>query len=500
MVLIALLGTWSVLLATSRGAGISPDSTVYIGMARHWLNRVGFTFVEGAPGDVPPLYPLTLASTGIITGDPATAAPWLNASLFGANLLLVGRVLRQLLGAESWLSLVGAGLMLATVDMLTIHAMAWSEPIFLFFGLSGLVLTATYLRMPRRWTLVLAALAIGASALARYVGLAFVLTGVMAIVFVDPRPRYRKLAALAFFAALATGPLAVWMLYRPTASKLVFHPPSAEYWRSGLETVSAWLIPNELPIPGPARGIVVLLALSGILALMLIAWRNRAPLPLRARNNPGDSKLAILLALFVPGYLTTMLVAKFLFRGDIPLDLRLLAPLFVPALALTLVAFHRALTRARERSAFGIALVVIVCVWVLIRSYAAVAWVMGAQTEGLGYSSWTWQQSEILSEVRGLPEGTKIYSNGSDAIYYIAAKPASRLPDKFDGMNLIVNDDYAAAISRVRTRLAQGNAVIVYLNNFPERWFQPSEADLKRDLPLRLVVTRQDGAIYEFAP
>lgn len=499
LILCACAGTALVLDATARGVGVSPDSTVYIGMARNWLSRLGFNLVPGTGGDVMPIFPALLAIGGIPTGDPAIAARWLNALFFAGNIVLVGILLRQLLPGAFLAPLLGACLMLSAVDMLTIHAMAWTEPAFLFFASSALLLLARYLERPTLARLVLASVAVAAALLTRYIGLALLATGIIALLVYGPDSRREKARAVSVLTVIAGLPFALRILYRPSASRLVLHPPTSDYFGMGWNTIVAWIVPGELPMNDLARQILAVGIASVVAIGALVAWR------LLARDGLVDSRqplmLSRLLVLFLPWYAVSLLVAKFLFRGSIPLDSRLLAPVFVVALVLLISSLHRLIfSVTRWQRVFQSGYTVLAVGLVLIYLYAGVTWVRQAQSEGLGYASRDWQESEIISRVKELPEGTRIYSNGSDAIYYLTGRRAIRIPAKFSGMNLIANSTYQLEMRNVAARLVEGDAVVVYMQNFPERWYQPTEQELRQELALVQIIRARDGAIYRAAP
>ena len=66
--------------------------------------------------------------------DPLSAARWLNAVLFGANILLIGLILVQVTDNSFWLPVIGSFLVLTSGSMLTNHSMAWTEPLFIFLA------------------------------------------------------------------------------------------------------------------------------------------------------------------------------------------------------------------------------------------------------------------------------------------------------------------------------------------------------------------------------
>ena len=107
LILCGLTGGISVLYAMNYGVGVSADSTGYIGVAREWLSRLGFSFYGGPGADFPPLYSALLALGSLITReDPLETARWMNALVFTINIVGVGLILRRLcpgrLGYRCW--------------------------------------------------------------------------------------------------------------------------------------------------------------------------------------------------------------------------------------------------------------------------------------------------------------------------------------------------------------------------------------------------------------
>ena len=87
---LALLGVGLALAASRHGVGASPDSVVYIGVARNLLAGRGLTEPFGALVDTPltrypPLYPALLAAGGPLGLDPLATARWISALLFGVR-------------------------------------------------------------------------------------------------------------------------------------------------------------------------------------------------------------------------------------------------------------------------------------------------------------------------------------------------------------------------------------------------------------------------------
>lgn len=498
LVAIALVGVIFVLRATTLGVGVSPDSTAYISMARGMLIRFGFSFVLQASDDFPPFYPALLAAGGAVTGDPATAARWINALLFGGNILLIGWILKQILRQSFWAPLVGAGLMLTSVSIVMIHAMAWSEPAFLFLGMSGLIALARYVeRLERRWLLVSAG-AIGLAAMDRYVGISLVVTGISVLLLLTPGSLRRKLGSAVVFAAIAFLPLSAWLTYRPTRRMLTFQVPLQDYFQSGIDTLSLWIVQGTNPFLAAARpwiivGLAILLALG-----VWYVWRRKTrqlpPQVLLARV----PSLFYIVTLFLVLYPLAHLAAKVFFSPSISLHARALSPVFVSGV-IFFVSLASTILHSIRPGSLVLRIAAAALTLAIISSTFNNAWryVQRIRVEGLGYNSIAWHASPTIARIRTLPPDLAIYSNGSDAIYFLTGRIVHRTPDLVDKMNMIDNQTFLAEMKKVRDNLAAGRAVIVYMNNFPDRWYQPSEQDLMSVLPLHLIAREADGAMFQ---
>ena len=84
----------SLAFATRLGAGISPDSTVYVDAANNLKMGRGLS-VQSGPDEFtplthfPPLFPALLALLGSLGFDASSGARWLNVLLFGGNIFLL---------------------------------------------------------------------------------------------------------------------------------------------------------------------------------------------------------------------------------------------------------------------------------------------------------------------------------------------------------------------------------------------------------------------------
>ena len=128
----------------------------------------------------PPFYPLALSGVGLLVKDMVAGARWLNILLFGATIVLIGWFFYRAT-ARPWLAAILSGVLATSPVILGVQVWAMSESIFLFLGFAGLFALLGYFDRPRKRILVASAVLCGLAFLTRYIGVAFVGTGVLAL-------------------------------------------------------------------------------------------------------------------------------------------------------------------------------------------------------------------------------------------------------------------------------------------------------------------------------
>ena len=135
--LLAVLGAFLIFRATPDGLGLSDDSIAYIAGARSLLAGQGYreAWLEtnGFVTHFPPAFSGTLAFIGLTGADPLNSAHLLNTLLFGVNAALLG-LLGWRMTKSSVAGIVLAALFIVNDSLLRVHAVAMSEPLFLFFS------------------------------------------------------------------------------------------------------------------------------------------------------------------------------------------------------------------------------------------------------------------------------------------------------------------------------------------------------------------------------
>lgn len=486
LVLLAIGALNLINIATPWGIGASPDSVAYIRQARV-LSEGGS--VLGMGTQWPPLYPLILAGTAAISGDPYLGARWLHALLFCVNVALFGVLLLRTTESR-WIAVGGVLLLVSARPILTVHAFAWSEPAFLLLVMLSLALLAVHLSGPRPSVLALAAILTGLACLTRYAGMPLMLVGATLLLF-RRAPVFKKpLAEATLFVGVALALPAAWfagvLAAGGSASRaLAFHPLGrAQLWQA-VFTVTGWL---HAPATTPGAVRLLLLGLLLLAGGAVLFWRRRTLLAPTWR-----AAFMRLLLLFVLCYLGFLALSISFLDANTPLDDRILAPVYVTGLFLAMAGAGR-LAQTANRPLLRRAVSVTLGLFLIVQLATAASWLREQRSTGLGYSSPVWLQSATLEAVRALPTDVDIFSNAPEAINLLAGREALSLPRKNAAMLGERNAGYEDDIAALQQALETG-AVLVYFDAVANRPVV-SLPELEERMSLTVADRLPDGALY----
>jgi len=517
ILVIALIGVLVMLRATGLGIGISPDSVIYLDAGRNLAQGRGLIAITGRSIEssplthYPPLYPASLALISKTGVTLETAARWLNAILFGTNIFLVGLALMFCARNSFWLPVLGAFLTLTAPDILASHSVALTEPLYVALTLGGVLLLASYLQNGGRRLLLMAAILIAASCLTRYVGLATIGAGAIALLILERsnnKPgrfalsfrnesfRRRVVDALIFVAAccLSMAVLAIRNALKSGAAsdrELVFHPVKSQQIVAAFSTMAQWLLVGKVRVD--LRFIAFIIQILVMAGLTIFVMSKR-----RAHQNDGreaGSKLPHVLIIFIAAYLILWLVTMTFLEADDVLDSRSLLPVHFAALVLGLWLTRQLYDRALKAGPIRISFLVLALLLAGSYTFRGARWLKLVKADGQGYASRSWRESPTMAEIRKLPAAIPVYTNAIDAVYYLSGRRALDLPPRIIRGTGRPNQQYENDVERMKTDIQAHNGVLVYFHAFPERWVLPSESELRSRLPFE-VVTLSDGSIF----
>lgn len=477
LALIALAAGSLILLATRDGVSVGPDDAVYAGVARsiaagHGPNVPFHMYPLGdvsigtpppgqsTPKPTPlviyaPLQPHVLA----IGGDHPVGTAQVEAVIFAIiTSLLVGVIVLSATG-ELWAA-AAAQLIIAFALATGPVSGPGTEAFSLVLTLGAFAALLRHLDRPRRLFLLTAAALIGVATMQRFANGGLIVWAVIAL-------RHRRRDA-ALLLAVSSAPLAAWFTYERLTGASTGHSFGLHVVtntaRAAGRAIASWVMPSDTPLP-----IAILGACAVVIVVGLVVGRSRLP-------------AARVLLLFAIVQIVILEIAVTFVDAGVNLEPRELIPVFV-AVVLAMACAVGQYPAARTVTLVATSLFVLGGVVTLVNPAHI-------------YAKASWKHDRVLADVRAMPKNTVIYTNAPDAVYLLAHRAVSSVPETRDFSTLEANKQFTAQIEEIRSTLETRGGYLVYIRGLHRDDFLPTEARLEELLPLHLVRNEPDGAIY----
>lgn len=458
--------------ALPHGPGLSPDSTVYLESADNFIRGNGFFSRSRPLTRFPFFYPFLLSTAEIFGMDVFAFSRVLHSLLMGANTILLGVLVFRMTGGALIPAVLSGGLFLSSGPVFAIHAMAWSEPPFLFLMLLGLIALRPYLRSGARGYFVAASLLFSLAALTRYAGV--VLVGGLIVAAWMPVGMSRNRRVVDAGLALGTWliPFGLWILRNLVHSgetvdrKLSLLPVGFSDLRQFFSNLLGFILPETLPVW--FRMIILLILAGCVIYLYWVLAQRSGFAPGRViRSTP---MLHVILVVAV-GYVALLAFSVSFLSANIPLDHRILVPLFV----LVLIAIP-GMTQARHRDrkifVWAAGLLILTNMWTTPKTVSKIA------RNGAGYSSVGWQNSELIDSARRLEPSTELYSNRAGAVWFWTRRTTLAMPQMTDTQSGTLNRRFDSEMDRIGSEIKEGRAAVLYFTNERPRWHEADSTQI----------------------
>lgn len=474
LLLISLIGLVLVLQATPEGAGLSDDSIAYIAGARSMVAGNGYREAWLASNQpvthFPPAFPAVLASFGVLGIDPLNAARYVNAFLFFLTAGLLGILVWRMTPSLT-AGLVIAGFFVLCSDLLQVHAVAMSEPLFIFVSLLSFWMFDLYFERDHHWLwLIACATLVGIAYLTRYSGIALIATFVVAL-FILHKSWKQRFTSIGIFIA-GTLP---WILGWTIRNRLVadsatnrtfsWHPLTSENLNIGLQTVADALIPirpwrNEILKQPFIIELLIILILGAVLVWLAVrAWKSfsEPQQPSKGEGSALHSRevISFTTGLYLFAYLASIIASMLMFDAATKFRLRILAPTFVSLLILLIYAGVSLRNKNRPL------VVVLTLVFLAFSAYKQVNTITEWSKGGLGYASFKWYDSKAMDFLNELPEAIHIYTDEPAAVYLYTGRGNYVLPDRYDSATALPREGFENSLTQMRKEILEGKAVLV---------------------------------------
>jgi hypothetical protein len=491
-ILAVMTMAWLLYASQPWGLGVSHDSIFYLSSAESLSNGDGLSWIAGG-GELkplthfPPLYPSILSALEALLGNFQTAAKFLATAFFAANVILVSISIYQL-SSSTLLSIIGGGLALSSPILLDIHLETMTEPQFLTFALLSLLSMGMYLKTRDPRTFVFSAVLASLAFLTRYIGVCLVLTGMGSILLWSPeRRRWRDTL---IFGALSTLPNLLWYIRNfsqtgtLTNRVIGFHWITKDQLSQAVSSISTWLFP-VLPSD---RFRIILIGSLLVAGIALVYARRNWFRPLETEEGSGASTFRVF-TFFGIAYVLLLFVSLTFFDASTPLTNRILSPLYL----LALIVLVSTLQSVRGRRSMIIMAMVIGLVGVSY-VYRSVEIVASSRSEGRGFNSKNWKNSDTMLEVIKFDPNSIIYSNEAFPIWFLSRIPAYWIPEKTDPVKALPRSDFENQMAIMRERLKGEDSALVLFHPETLRLGMPSYEEIS--FGLTSIYTVEDGEIF----
>jgi hypothetical protein len=420
----------------------------------------------------------------------------LAALAFGCNIFGAAWVVHRYTKSV-WVSLFGGIFLLFSPILLDVHWMAMSEPAYLVLQLATLAALARYLAEQKKWALVAAAVLAGLAYLTRYVGIALIGAGGVALLFLGQRSFRQKLKDALLFGLISVLPILLWYLRNwlltgsMTNRAAFFHLPTFAQIQRGLITLSLWYFPAT--VPGSVR--ILLFALGmGALLIVFVGWFRRSnPFSAQAFTADRPFQFVFLLTLYVACYLAFLFASLTFFDASTRLNIRILSPCYSLAVVWALIVLWYGLL-GRQRAWLRIGIFVLALGLISLNLGRALVNAADMRINGSGFTGKSWQTSETITSLAELPPGTVIFSNRAFPIYFITGRPSNSIPERVDVVKGQSNQDYDLQIAAMRETILERDGALVIFDSTNETGVYPPLDQLIQGLTLWRDTA--DGAVY----
>ena len=484
----ACFSSFLLLKATTWGIGLTTDSIAYIEGARSILRNQNFSDLSS---HYPPLYFFLISLSSIFSSDILLSTKWLQIFTIFLHTCIIGYIIFQETQYELIWALLGMFVFSTSTTVLQIHSMAWSEASFCIFSLLGLYYLSKYQQIGTevRW-LFYAGVLVAMAFLTRYSGVTLICTGIIFIFSRTQKSFRTRILHSIIFTSFALSLISIWFVRNIIANvsitnrQLIFHPISIEKIINGIQVFLSWFQISSFNL-SIALGLIFML----LIAYYIISFKYQS----------FEIPFIQLSLLFISVYIPFLIISISFFDAHTPLDGRILFPAYDFLLIAILLMLHKLLSTIGNEKIFNIfnaLFIVSILIFSAFQFFAQAKFIETLESDGLGFSSKEWVQSELLEYIKKLPESTLIWTNGPDPIQLYLNRSSKMLPKVIDPITQKTNPQAMKEIKNTITELIEKGGVLVLFNNITWRWYLANIQQIASIVQLEEISQAQDGVIY----
>jgi len=506
----AIFGIAEIVYATRWGAWAFSDSAAYVSSARNLIAGLGLGYTDPAGQfelltHFPPLFPVLLASGGLVGVDPLVIARWLNIAAFAMVILSTGWWIKRFTGSLL-LAIGGQTLFLFSIVPVTIFSGAMSEPICIATGALGLFLLIAFLEKQQTRYLLISALLVCLSLLTRYIGIAYLLAALVCILLFAQTSWIQRIKHLLVYGATASLPMIIWLIFAFTQTQTVGArtlQTVQDLWASVHEYFSLVLSVLESWVPYGSRFNWILSPASKLIVILLVIASAAVATWLKTRREqpkPGldDLTLSLVFWIFIVVYFFTLLLS-FIFSNPAPnIDNRMLSPIYVALIPATMGLMGYCMKNWQLQRPLEVVVLVLLAVTLYFDYPATSETLTSFNQSGYGYTTQEWHASGIFAAIQKLPPSTPLISNEPALVLLYTNHFPYDVNDIFPGYRGNPMPPLGSGHTDLDTLMRSKGAVLI---TFPE-YFDLEHGNKSRQLQqqltngLKAIYTDNYGQLY----
>jgi MFS family permease len=374
--------------------------------------------------------------------------------------------------------------------------MLWSESLFIFLSLLGIIFLINFLKEKRILLLLIASLFFGLAFFTRTIGISLAAVSVASVMFfselkIRNRIMYSVISIFIVILPFFTWTLINSLLYGRNI-EFVYHPFNPKYYYVILNPISLWVMPNKTP--EKVRIILIIILIIAIISIAsYMAFKNK-------RRNIDEvyrlnSKTIFIFLFFILFYFIALLFATYFFDAIVSIgDNRILLPVIISTFILFLFFLKRLMDFFSQKE--YVKIIVYVFCGFLIATSLFNNNAIGIYNYGQWYTSNYWSRSETIEDLKRIPAANNpIYTNDPVAIYLFLGKNPNNLPVKYNSHTSRQNPNYKEDLNNIMEEIKERDGLLVL---FDGGWGPfPEEQEIIEDYELYLIKDTSDGAIYK---
>lgn len=487
---------------TGQGLVLTPDSVIYLGVAQSLDLGNGLIVPFGLPpnqplAQFPPLVSYAIFAISQLGISLMNSGRILNLLLLAAFIFVMERLLIILLGKKRILTLILLIFVIISLINSFLFTTLGSEPLMIVMGLTGFYLLVMSEMKVNKLILLAAGLFLALALTARYAGITYLAASAIVFLFFIHGSWRNKIGKIIILSAPSVLFLTLWFL-RDTGSaitatnrQLLIHPIKDSHITWAIATISNWFL-----IPASYHILVKLIVILVLLLMILLVILK----VLTRKQFDSPALLERLVVTFILIYPIFLILSITLVDANIPLDYRLLSPIFVliPFIVVLFIQFlsKNKLELERPLVIFFISLFAVFSVAMLLQNRV---FMRDVHRYGFGFNYSEFRNNPVFEYLRNRGQPANFISNAPEPVFLYTNREVFSFPRRFNAMEDRDNPEFNNQISLLKDEYLQVPAYFIFFEKIPggnqedQRFFQ-------KQFGLTPVEKYKDVVVYSYSP